>query len=108
FLPLLIIASESNVEGDDILHFALVDSMIADGRAGSYKPMEHRLFRLLGIAQKPAADVEHLPEQPLGFVGNLVRDLENEVVLEPIAKIEHPLGEGFRKNPAEKLHNAVH
>ena len=48
-LRLLIIASEGNIEGDDILHFALVDSMIADGRAGSYKPMEHRILRLLGI-----------------------------------------------------------
>ena len=108
FSPLLIIASEGSIESDDILHFALVDSIIADGCPGSYKPMKHRLFRLRGIASKPAAIVENLVKEPLGFVGNLFPDLENEVVLELIAKFEHPLGEHFRKNAAEELHSAVH
>ena len=76
FLPLLIIASEGNIESDDILHFALVDSIMADGCPGSYKPMEHRLFRLRCIASKPAAIVKNLVKEHLGFVGNLSPDLE--------------------------------
>src|SRR6516164_2715322 len=104
--PLLIIAAQCDIEGDNIFDLAPVDRAIADRGARSGEAMEERLVAFgLGASEEIAAYRWKDRLQILrGFLDTIIAHLQDEMVLEALTVIHHP----FRQVPGKKRTHRLH
>ena len=107
--PLLVVAPQRDVEGQDVLHLPFVDGTIAVGRTSRREAMKEGLLTFVGCALEEVAVARR--EDGLEIVARLldavVGHLEDEMMFEAIAIVGHPLRQMFGKQHADALHDPV-
>src|SRR6516164_9301468 len=104
--PLLVIAAQCDIEGDNIFDLAPVDRAIADRGASSGEAMEERFVAFGLVASKEIAASGRKDRLQIlrGFLDTIVVHLQDEVVLEALTVVHHP----FRQVPGKQRTHGLH
>jgi hypothetical protein len=107
--PLFVIATQRNVEGDNVLDSPLVSSAIAKRGAGCAEAMKESLVPFIRCAFKEvrAPGREDRLEACTGLVDAVAAHLQHEMVLETVPIRLHALRRVFREEVTDPLHGLV-
>src|SRR6516165_6543822 len=107
--PLLVIAAQCDIEGDNIFDLAPVDRAIADRGARSGEAMEERFVAFgLGACEEIAAYRRKDRLQILrGFLNTIIAHLQDEVVFEALTVVHYTFRQVLGKHRTHRLHDLV-
>ena len=109
FKPVAVVAAQSDVERDQVLHFIVVHGAIADGGGGDGETMQHRGLGFFGVTfEKRAAVVgKILFQERARFIYAFPAHFQNQVVFVFVAVIAHGFGQVVGQEFADELHCLV-